>query len=132
MAKWDLSKLNVKKESAVINETDIEALMDVNDFDWFQNECRKTAIYAKRDGVTYTALGLASEAGEYAGKIKKALRDGEFDDEAAAAELGDVLWYVAMAAHELGYGLEEVAHSVVKKLRDRAERDVLKGNGDNR
>lgn len=130
MAKWVLP--TVSEDFNVINETDIEALIGKGDFEWFQDECLKTAIYAKRDGLVYTALGLASEAGEYAGKVKKGLRDGEFDDLAAAAELGDVLWYVATAAHELGYSLEEVAYIVIKKLKDRAARNVLKGSGDNR
>lgn len=124
MAKWDLDKM--------INETDIEAMTDKTDFEWFQERCLETAIYPKQQGLAYTALGLASEAGEYAGKIKKGIRDGTFDDKAAAAELGDVLWYVATAAHELGYELDEIAHGVVKKLRDRAARNVIKGSGDNR
>jgi NTP pyrophosphatase (non-canonical NTP hydrolase) len=115
MAKWNIGNME-----------------DKTDFEWFQQECLKTAIYPKQQGLAYTALGLASEAGEYAGKIKKGIRDGTFDDEAAAAELGDVLWYVATAAHELGYELDEIAYGVVKKLRDRAERGVIKGSGDNR
>lgn len=116
----------------MINDTDIEALSWTSDFDWFQNECQKTAIYPKQQGLAYTALGLASEAGEYAGKIKKGIRDGTFDDVAAAAELGDVLWYVATSAHELGYTMDEIAHGVIKKLRDRQQRNVLKGSGDYR
>lgn len=128
MAKWNIPD----KDMIMISHDDIEALMDKTDFEWFQEECLKTAIYPKQQGLSYTALGLASEAGEYAGKIKKGIRDGNFDDEAAAAELGDVLWYVATAAHELGYDLDEIAHGVVRKLRDRAVRNVLQGSGDNR
>lgn len=124
MAKWDLDKM--------INETDIEAMTDKTDFEWFQERCLETAIYPKQQGLAYTALGLASEAGEYAGKIKKGIRDGTFDDKAAAAELGDVLWYVATAAHELGYDLDEIANGVVKKLRDRTARNVISGSGDYR
>lgn len=132
MAKWaDLSDIT-KVHNNMINETDIEAMMHISDFEWFQAECLKTAIYPKQQGLAYTALGLASEAGEYAGKIKKGIRDNAFDDKAAAAELGDVLWYVATAAHELGYDLDEIAHGVVKKLRDRADRGVIKGSGDDR
>ena len=132
MAKWgDIGKL-FKEEEDMINETDIEAMAWKSDFEWFQEECLKTAIYPKQQGLSYTALGLASESGEYAGKIKKGIRDGTFDDEGAADELGDVLWYVATSAHELGYGLDEIAHRVVEKLRDRANRGVLKGSGDNR
>lgn len=128
MAKWNIPD----KDLIMISHDDVEALMDKTDFEWFQDECLKTAIYPKQQGLAYTALGLASEAGEYAGKIKKGIRDGTFDDKAAAAELGDVLWYVATAAHELGYELDEIAHGVVKKLRDRAARNVIKGSGDDR
>lgn len=125
MAKW-----SVKEESNMINDTDIEALSWTSDFDWFQNECQKTAIYPKQQGLTYTALGLASEAGEYCSKVKKGIRDGEFDDKTAALELFDVMWYVAMSAHELGYDLDEIAHLGIKKLRDRQQRNVIKGSGD--
>lgn len=128
MAKWNIPD----KDMIMISHDDVEALMDKTDFEWFQDECLKTAIYPKQQGLAYTALGLASEAGEYAGKIKKGIRDGTFDDKAAAAELGDVLWYVATAAHELGYELDEIAHGVVKKLRDRAARNVIQGSGDYR
>ena len=128
MAKWSV----YDEEEDMINETDIDAFARTSDFDWFQSECQKTAIYPKQQGLAYTALGLASEAGEYAGKIKKGIRDGSFDDIGAAAELGDVLWYVAMSAHELGYTMDEIVHGVVNKLRDRQKRDVIKGSGDNR
>jgi len=109
-----------------------EELVMKNDFDAFQTEAMATAIYPKDQAVVYTALGLASEAGEYAGKIKKWIRDGGIDDKAAAAELGDVLWYVAAAADALGYDLSEVAQGVLQKLADRKDRNVLQGSGDNR
>jgi hypothetical protein len=44
-------------------------------FDDYQKAARRTAIYADRHRVIYPVLGLASEAGEVAGKIKKVLRD---------------------------------------------------------
>ena len=76
-------------------------------FDDYQKAARRTAIYADRHRVIYPALGLASEAGEVAGKVKKALRDhgGAFDAaqiDALKDELGDVLWYVAVLAADLG------------------------------
>jgi NTP pyrophosphatase (non-canonical NTP hydrolase) len=128
MAKWSV----YDEEEDMINETDIDAFARTSDFNWFQSECQKTAIYPKQQGLAYTALGLASEAGEYCSKVKKGIRDGEFDDKAAALELFDVLWYVAMSAHELGYDLEEIAHMGVRKLQDRQQRGVLSGNGDYR
>ena len=82
-------------------------------------------------------MGLSGEAGEVADKVKKVLRDrgGLFDDAIRAEialELGDVLWYVAQLASELGYELEDVANQNLQKLRDRSARGQLKGSGDHR
>ena len=71
--------------------------------DEYQEIARQTALYPDDQRITYPALGLASEAGEVAGKVKKVLRDqgGHFDEgqrEAIKDELGDVLWYVAVLA----------------------------------
>lgn len=68
--------------------------MELNEY---QNRAAETLLPTS-DNLNYLALGLASEAGEFAGKAKKLIRDGEFDGKAAMKELGDVLWYVAMAA----------------------------------
>lgn len=105
----------------------------------FQKAAVSTAIYPERGklgGFTYAVLGLASEAGELAGKLKKIIRDdnGQYyrHREELMHELSDALWYVADAAGELGYTLEEVGQFVLDKLRDRARRGVLQGSGDNR
>jgi NTP pyrophosphatase (non-canonical NTP hydrolase) len=105
--------------------------------DAYQHAARRTAIYDRRHKVIYPALGLASEAGEVAGKVKKALRDrdGAFGPEQIEAlkdELGDVLWYVAMLAADLDLSLETIAADNVAKLTSRQERGVLGGEGDRR
>jgi len=106
-------------------------------FDGYQEAARRTAIYADRHRVVYPALGLASEAGEVAGKIKKVLRDqdGDFERaplEAIRDELGDVLWYVAVLAADLGLSLEEIAADNLAKLAARRERGTIGGGGDHR
>jgi len=106
-------------------------------FDDYQEAARRTAIYADRHRVIYPALGLASEAGEVAGKIKKVLRDedGDFERAPLAAirdELGDVLWYVAVLAADLGLSLEEIAADNLAKLAARRERGTIGGAGDQR
>jgi NTP pyrophosphatase (non-canonical NTP hydrolase) len=104
----------------------------------YQERSRSTAIYPDAGrNFTYPTLGLAGEAGEVAEKIKKVHRDkaGKVDDETRAAvekELGDVLWYVAQLATELGLDLGEVAGKNLAKLASRKERGVLGGSGDAR
>jgi NTP pyrophosphatase (non-canonical NTP hydrolase) len=102
----------------------------------YQQRSRATAVYPDAgSNLTYPALGLCGEAGEAAEKVKKAIRDdgGELTPErrdALAAELGDVLWYVAQLATEAGLDLGEIAQANLDKLRSRHERAVLHGSGD--
>lgn len=106
----------------------------MKNFDDYQQWTRTTAIYPDQHNLTYTTLGLASEAGEVAGKVKKILRDGDSDElrDAAVAELGDVLWYLARVSDELGVDLSWLAVTNRVKLESRLERDKLQGSGDNR
>ena len=105
------------------------------DLDDYQEAARRTAIYAEHHRVIYPALGLASEAGEVAGKVKKVLRDqgGEFahaPTDALKDELGDVLWYVAVLAADLGLSLDQIACDTLAKLQSRHARGRLGGAGD--
>src|SRR5512143_49897 len=106
------------------------------DFNEYQTKSRKTAGYpAIGHPVIYPTLGLVNEAGEVAGKIKKVFRDkdGQISEEtrdALKAELGDVLWYIAQVATELGLSLDDVAEYNILKLQDRLERGAIRGDGD--
>ena len=107
------------------------------EFSDYQRFSRRTAEYPREAWLSYPALGLAGEAGEVAEHAKKAIRDdgGTVTDErraALAAELGDVLWYTAQLASELGLELEDIARGNLEKLFSRQARGVLSGNGDNR
>ena len=130
-------------------------------FSTYEAEVMPLAFYPGRGtgSITYTALGLAGEAGEVLEKVeglglenpakgvvsasrvaehaKKALRDdGETVTperrEKIVNELGDVLWYITATAAELGLTLEDVARANIKKLVDRSRRGVLSGEGDKR
>lgn len=109
------------------------------EFNEYQDLTQDTAIYAGKGtvyGLAYTGLGLG-EAGEVQGKIKKILRDddGVVSHEKAVAigaELGDLLWYVAATAQELGLSLEDIAQGNIAKLASRKKRGVLGGSGDDR
>ncbi len=104
----------------------------------YQQAARLTALYPDAGhNPIYPTLGLTGEAGEVADKVKKVIRDhgGQFNDKVRAEiamELGDVLWYVAQLASELGYELDDVANQNLVKLRDRSARGQLQGSGDHR
>ena len=108
------------------------------DFDNYQIEARKTALYPNKDkNFIYPTLGLVGESGEVAEKIKKILRDknGKFDYESRTAikkELGDVLWYLANLCNELDFTLNEVAEENLEKLNSRLSRGKISGSGDDR
>ncbi len=108
------------------------------DFQAYQQQSRTTARYPDAgSNPIYPTLGLCGEAGEVADKVKKVIRDrdGRFTPdvvEALKLELGDVLWYVAQLATELGLDLDAVAVANLDKLASRAARNVIAGDGDHR
>ena len=98
-------------------------------FNDYQNKAVATAIYGAGNTIIYPALGLANEAGEVLGKIKKVLRDnnGEFTEEtnkAIGAEIGDVLWYMAALCRDLNIQLDDVANSNIEKLLKLENKDI--------
>lgn len=105
--------------------------------DEYQRMALETAIYPEQYKVIYPALGMAGEAGEVADKVKKVIRDENSNisrDKALeiAKEIGDVLWYCATLANDLGYSLSEIAQMNYDKLKSRQQRGKIGGSGDNR
>lgn len=102
----------------------------------YQEKALETAVYPEQYKVVYPALGLNGEAGEVAEKVKKVLRgDSEMTDskrQDIALELGDVLWYLAVCANDIGYRLDDIAKMNIKKLEMRQKKGLLSGNGDHR
>lgn len=106
----------------------------------YQHSAVATSIYPGKGtfaGVVYTALKLNGEAGEVAEKVGKIMRDeaSQLTDVRKAElklELGDVLWYIANQAAELGFSLESIAQGNIDKLASRRARGTLGGSGDNR
>ena len=107
-------------------------IKEVMTADFYEERASLTAIYPKEKALEYLALGLTSEAGEVAGKVKKLIRDGKGDKKAIASEIGDVLWYCAMLAKETKVSLNDIMKDNLKKLYSRKERGTLQGSGDNR
>ena len=65
-------------------------------------------------------MGLCGESGECIDLVKKVRFQGhELDRTKLAEELGDVAWYLAVAAHGLGIPLSEILEGNVEKLMKR-------------
>lgn len=108
--------------------------MDIKQYqDWTIN----TAVYPGAGSgnfqeILYLVLGLASESGEVAGKLKKIVRGDKVDPEAFVSELSDVLWYLARICSHTNITLEELAGFNYAKLTKRLETNTIQGNGDKR
>lgn len=81
--------------------------------------------------VLNAALGLSGESGEVADIVKKAIFHGHGFDPAhcpgeeegnthkIALESGDILYYISIMSHEMGYTLEDIAQMNIAKLTKR-------------
>lgn len=110
--------------------------MNFNDY---QGQALTTAKFSDDElkDIMHWVLGITGESGEIAEKVKKIIRDknGKFTDHdktELAKEIGDVLWYLATLAHQLGVPLDDIAVQNLEKLQSRKARGVIGGSGDNR
>lgn len=122
----------------------LEKLIEVGDdgvlsLNEYQKKAASTNLY--RPGFEKTvccSLGISSEAGEVAGKVDKCIRKNhnvDFTPEQKndiALEIGDVLWFCAGLAEELGYTFKDIAQMNLDKLASRQQRDKINGSGDHR
>lgn len=107
------------------------------ELDDYQRQAMTTSVLDGNDNqaIFEAMFGLAEESGEVCGKFKRVIRDGDSIEDykpALKKELGDVLWYLAVLSKRLGFSLQEIAEANIEKLKDRANRGVIKGSGDER
>lgn len=104
--------------------------MNANDY---QDQALRTANLNDGDKklrLSNWALGISGEAGEIAEHIKKQIHHGKaMSDPELAKEMGDLLWYVAVLAAEIGYPLEHVMNLNVAKLKARYPEGFELGGG---
>ena len=103
----------------------------------YQKRTIDTAVYPQAGTgasieLYYLALGLTSEAGEVAGKVKKMIRDSTMDTVGMIHEVGDCLWYCARLADALGFTLEDTMRINYAKLTKRKDNGTISGSGDTR
>jgi NTP pyrophosphatase (non-canonical NTP hydrolase) len=85
----------------------------------YQKKAMRTANMglSDNDQLLNAALGVSGEAGEFSGYVKKFFYQGEdLPKEQLISELGDVMWYIALACEAMGVDLEDVATYNLEKL----------------
>ncbi len=94
-------------------------MLNINDYQKFAAKGIRKESEGKNLIVGF-ALGLGGESGEVLDDIKKREYHGRnISIEHTAEELGDVMWYVANIATQLGFSLEDILINNICKLRDR-------------
>lgn len=70
--------------------------------------------------LLHSGIGLSTEAGEFLDALKKHIFYGKkLDRVNLAEEVGDLFWYTAIIADELGFDFESVMDKNIKKLKAR-------------
>ncbi|WP_082186458.1 nucleoside triphosphate pyrophosphohydrolase family protein [Bacillus mycoides] len=94
----------------------------INELNDYQDKALRTwnKEGLKSERMANMALGLAGEAGEVADLIKKTNYHGHvIERKELIKELGDIMYYISVGAHELGYTLQEIAEININKLAKR-------------
>ena len=89
----------------------------------------RTCKHITEDGITilpemydllHATLGISGEAGELLDAVKKTfIYNKPLDRENAIEELGDLLWYIALACRTLDISMEDVMKINIDKLSKR-------------
>ena len=91
-------------------------------FEQYANLAARTqgTYLCKEDQLNCAALGLSGEAGEFADLVKKVMyHQHPLELNKLTSELGDILWYVALACDALDLQMADVANKNIAKLKER-------------
>lgn len=121
--------------------------MELNDY----QQKAMTTCTASSNNFSYMFCNLVGEIGEFASKVAKHIRleeatihhdkiyfeiDDDHECPVSKVELmkeaGDILWQLSGLCEVMGWDLESVAQTNLEKLADRAKRNKIVGDGDNR
>ena len=87
----------------------------------YQNLCKKTAqkFKDKEKEILTWGLGVAGEAGDIAGCIKKTISHKNDQKAGIRENIGDALWYMAMICNYFNWDLNEILKENIQKLKKR-------------
>ena len=101
------------QEELIINKMDLKE---------YQELCKRTAkkFDTKKEEAMTWGLGIAGEAGDIAGCIKKVFaHENKEVEEGIKENIGDTLWYMAMLCNVFDWDLKKILDENVDKLAKR-------------
>ena len=90
----------------------------------YQDLCKVTAkkFETKEKEILTWGLGLAGEAGDVAGCIKKTYAHDNDQREGIKENIGDAMWYAAMICNFFDWDMQELLDENIRKLKARYPR----------
>ena len=97
---------------------DIKGKISLNEY---QEMCKRTAVrFENKDKeIMSWGLGVAGEAGDIAGCIKKTVSHKNDQRDGIKENLGDTMWYMAMICNFYGWNFEKILEENIEKLEKR-------------
>jgi NTP pyrophosphatase (non-canonical NTP hydrolase) len=94
----------------------------------YQKLCEKTAqrFKDKEKEILTWGLGIAGEAGDLAGCIKKTFSHKNNQRAGIRENLGDTLWYAAMICNYFNWDFDQVLKENIQKLKKRYPKGFTK------
>ena len=87
----------------------------------YQELCKTTAkkFDNPNEEIMSWGLGIAGEAGDVAGCIKKTISHKNDQTHGTKENIGDTLWYMAMICNFYGWSLQDILDENISKLKAR-------------
>jgi len=85
----------------------------------YQKQAKKTVGTQGKEGILNWGLGVAGEAGDLAGCIKKTYFHKNDQKEGIRENIGDVMWYLVAICDFYNWDLGEVLNENITKLAKR-------------
>ena len=93
----------------------------INNLKEYQKLCKSTSqkFEDKEKEILTWGLGIAAEAGDVAGCIKKTFSHKNDQTAGIRENIGDTMWYMAMICNFFGWDFDEVLGENIEKLKKR-------------
>ena len=93
--------------------------MNLKEYQKLCNATAKKDFNSDAEEIMCWGLGVAGEAGDVAGCIKKTFAHGNDQKHGVRENIGDTIWYLAMICNFFNWDLDEILNENSEKLKKR-------------